>query len=109
MFYDERYSGVDLEGNPDFVDLAKAYGILGMNLKRKADIDKVLKKALNHPGPVIVNVEVVKHEEVFPMVPPGKPLEDTVLESPKKKKGRPVGRKNSPAKAGAKGPRAERK
>ena len=109
MFYDERYSGVDLEGNPDFVELAKAYGILGLNLKRKADIDKMLKKALNHPGPVIVNVEVVKHEEVFPMVPPGKPLEDTVLESPKKKKGRPAGRKNNPAKAGAKGPRAERK
>jgi acetolactate synthase I/II/III large subunit len=97
MFYDERYSGVDLEGNPDFVELAKAYGFLGLNLKRAADIRKVLQKALNHPGPVVVNVEVVKHEEVYPMVPPGKPLEDTVMEHPKKKKGRPAGRKNATA------------
>jgi acetolactate synthase-1/2/3 large subunit len=97
MFYDERYSGVDLEGNPDFVQLAKAYGILGLNLKRAADIPKVLKKALEHRGPVLVNVEVVKHEEVYPMVPPGKPLEDTVMEHPKKKKGRPAGRRATTA------------
>ncbi len=102
MFYDERYSGVDLEGNPDFVELAKAYGILAMNLKRSSDIQKVLKKALAHPGPVLVNVEVVKHEEVFPMVPPGKPLEDTVMEHPRRKPGRPAGRKNNSAKSGKK-------
>ena len=95
MFYDERYSGVDLEGNPDFVELAKAYGIFAQNLKRRADMKKVLKKALEHPGPALVNVEVVKHEEVYPMVPPGKPLEETVMEHPKKKKGRPAGRKNA--------------
>jgi acetolactate synthase I/II/III large subunit len=99
MFYDERYSGVDLEGNPDFVEIAKAYGIFAQNLKRPADIKKVLKKALEHPGPALVNVEVVKHEEVFPMVPPGKPLEDTVMEHPKKKKGRPAGRKTGAPKA----------
>ena len=102
MFYDERYSGVDLEGNPDFVELAKAYGVLGLNLKRAADIPKVLKKALEHPGPALVNVEVVRHEEVFPMVPPGKPLEDTVLYHPRRKPGRPAGRKNDPAKSGGK-------
>ncbi len=102
MFYDERYSGVDLEGNPDFVEVAKAYGILGLNLKRAADIQKVLKKALAHPGPVLVNVEVVKHEEVYPMVPPGKPLEETVMEHPRRKPGRPAGRKNNPAKSGKK-------
>ena len=99
MFYDERYSGVDLEGNPDFVELARAYGIFAQNLKRRADVTKVLKRALEHPGPALVNVEVVRHEEVYPMVPPGKTLEETVLEHPKKKKGRPAGRKN--AKAGA--------
>ncbi len=102
MFYDERYSGVILKGNPDFVVLAKAYGFLGLNLKRAADIQKVLKRALAHPGPVIVNVEVVKHEEVYPMVPPGKPLEDTMLCHPRKKLGRPAGSKNHPAKPGKK-------
>jgi hypothetical protein len=44
----------------------------------------------------------VKHEEVYPMVPPGKPLEDTVLEHPRRKPGRPAGRKNNPAKSGKK-------
>lgn len=102
MFYDERYSGVDLEGNPDFAELAKAYGILGLNLKRAADIPKVLKRALDHPGPAVVNVEVVHHEEVYPMVPPGKPLEDTVLEHPRRKRGRPTGRRSRPAPAAAK-------
>ena len=103
MFYDERYSGVDLEGNPDFVELAKAYGILGLNLKRAADIPKVLKKALEHPGPALVNVEVVRHEEVYPMVPPGKTLEETVMEHPRKKRGRPTGRKGPATKTGRKG------
>ena len=102
MFYEERYRGVDLEGNPDFVTLAKAYGFLGLNLKRRADMNKVLKKALEHPGPVIVNVEVIKHEEVFPMVPPGKPLEDTVMAHPRHPPGRPAGRKNNPAKSSRK-------
>ena len=60
----------------------------------------MLKKALEHPGPALVNVEVVQHEEVYPMVPPGKPLEDTVLCHPRRKPGRPAGRKNRPAKAG---------
>ena len=58
----------------------------------------VLKKALAHPGPVLVNVEVVNHDEVFPMVPPGKPLEDTITVHPRRKPGRPAGRKNNPAK-----------
>ncbi len=102
MFYDERFSQVDLRGNPDFVALAKSYGMLALNLKRGADIPKVLKRALEHPGPALVNVEVVMHEEVYPMVPPGKPLEETVLEHPRQKPGRPAGRKNKPAAARAK-------
>jgi acetolactate synthase-1/2/3 large subunit len=102
MFYDERYSGVDLEGNPDFVALAKAYGILGLNLKRAADIPKVLQKALAHPGPVLVNAEGEHHEEGVPMVPPGKPLEETVMEHPRRRRGRPAGRPGKPAAAGKK-------
>jgi acetolactate synthase-1/2/3 large subunit len=102
MFYDERFSQVDLRGNPDFVALAKSYGMLALNLKRGADIPKVLKRALEHPGPALINVEVVMHEEVYPMVPPGKPLEETVLEHPRQKPGRPAGRKNKPTAARAK-------
>ena len=97
MFYDERYSSVNLEGNPDFAKLAQSYGILGLNLKRAADIPKILKRALEHPGPVLVHAEVVPHEEVYPMVPPGKSLADVVLSHPRRKPGRPVGSRNKPA------------
>ncbi|MDR0993420.1 MAG: biosynthetic-type acetolactate synthase large subunit [Verrucomicrobiota bacterium] len=90
MFYDARYSGVDLEGNPDFVELAGAYGIYAQNLRRPADIEKVLKKALAHPGPALINAEVIKHEEVYPMVPAGRPLEDMILEHPRRRPGRPA-------------------
>ena len=48
LFFDNRLSGVDLEGNPDFVKLAEAYGAKGFRIRRTADIDKVLKQALDH-------------------------------------------------------------
>ena len=46
LFFDNRESGVDLEGNPDFVKLAEAYGIKGFNIKRPADVVKYSKKLL---------------------------------------------------------------
>ncbi|MDP6019220.1 MAG: biosynthetic-type acetolactate synthase large subunit, partial [Candidatus Latescibacteria bacterium] len=48
LFHDNRLSGVDLEGNPDFVKLAAAYGIDGWHLKRTADIDRILTQMLEH-------------------------------------------------------------
>ena len=39
-FFDNRLSGVDLEGNPDFVKLAEAYGVKGLRIRRPADIDR---------------------------------------------------------------------
>lgn len=97
MFYDERYSSVDLEGNPDFAKLAQAYGILGLNLKRATDIPKILKKAIEHPGPALINAEVVRRAEVYPMVPPGKSLAEVVLSHPRRKPGRPAGSRNKTA------------
>ena len=46
LFFDNRLSGVDLEGNPDFVKLAGAYGIKGWRIKRPAEVDRVLKAAM---------------------------------------------------------------
>ena len=48
LFYDERLSGVKLEGNPDFAKLAEAYGCKAFRLKRSADIKRVLKAALEY-------------------------------------------------------------
>ncbi|MFT5599050.1 MAG: acetolactate synthase-1/2/3 large subunit [Gammaproteobacteria bacterium] len=92
LFFDERESGVDLVGNPDFVKLAEAYGATGFNLKRPADVRKVLEKAIAHrDGPVLINAEVTKYENVFPMIPAGAALEDMLIEPPKEKMAKPTG------------------
>ena len=86
LFFDERQSGVDLVGNPDFVKLGKAYGIKGFRIKRPADVKKVLTQALNYnEGPCIIHAEVVKEDNVFPMIPAGASVKDMLIDAPKKK------------------------
>jgi acetolactate synthase-1/2/3 large subunit len=85
MFYDDRKSGVDLEGNPDFAKLAETFpGGLGLNLKRTGDIRKVLEKALEYnDGPCVINAFVEKTDNVFPMIPAGATLEEMLITEPK--------------------------
>ena len=92
LFFDNRYSGVDLEGNPDFVKLAEAYGAKGFRIRRTADIDKILKQALDHQeGPCIIHAECEKEDNVFPMIPAGAPISDMLIEAPKHKMAQPKG------------------
>jgi acetolactate synthase-1/2/3 large subunit len=93
LFFESRESGVDLEGNPDFAKLAEAYpGAKGLTLKRPADIRKILKRAMEYnDGPCVINAECVKTENVYPMIPAGRPLEDMLLEAPKGKVEKPTG------------------
>ena len=92
LFFENRESGVDLEGNPDFVKLAEAYGCKGINIKRPADVKKKLQEALDYnDGPVLINAECVKTDNVFPMIPAGAALEDMLIEPPKNKMAKPVG------------------
>jgi len=93
LFYDDRRSGVDLEGNPDFAKLIESYeNGKGLTLKRPADVRKILTRALQYnDGPCLVNAEVVKTENVFPMVPAGKALEDLLVEPPRHKMEKPTG------------------
>ena len=92
LFFDNRESGVDLQGNPDFVKLAEAYGVKAYNLKRAADVRKILSKALAYrDGPVLINAEVTKTANVFPMIPAGAALEDMLIEPPKVKLAKPTG------------------
>ena len=89
LFYDDRYSGVDLEGNPDFVKLGESYGCKGFRIKRPADVEKILKRAFDYnDGPCIIHAEVVKEDNVFPMVPAGGAAEDMIIEPPKTKNGK---------------------
>jgi acetolactate synthase-1/2/3 large subunit len=92
LFYDNRLSGADLEGNPDFVKLAQAYGIKGFRIRRAADVDRVLKAAIAYnDGPCVIDAEVVKEDNVFPMIPAGAALRDMIIERPKVKLEKPTG------------------
>ena len=92
LFFDNRLSGADLEGNPDFVKIAAAYDIPARRVTRAADVDKVLKWAMAHnDGPCLVEAEVVKEDNVFPMIPAGAPLSGMIIERPKVKLEKPTG------------------
>ena len=92
LFFDNRESGVDLVGNPDFVKLAESYGIKGWHIRRPADIERILQQALDYnEGPCLIEAECIKTENVFPMIPAGAALEDMMIEPPKHKLEKPAG------------------
>ena len=94
LFFDNRESGVDMMGNPDFVKIGEAYGIKGFHLRRTGDITKVLQKALDYnEGPCIIEAEVVKSDNVFPMIPAGAAVAEIIIDEPPsdKKLEKPVG------------------
>ena len=94
LFFDNRESGVDMEVNPDFVKVGEAFGVKGFHLRRAGDVTKVLKKALAYnEGPCIVEAEVVKADNVFPMIPAGAAVSDMLIDEPPKTKKlkKPVG------------------
>jgi len=92
LFFENRLSGVDLEGNPDFVKLAQAYGVKAFRIRRPADVDRILGEAHAwSQGPCVVVAEVVKEDNVFPMIPAGAPLSHMIIEKPKEKLEKPQG------------------
>ena len=92
LFYDNRLSGVELKGNPNFVKLAESYGMKGFRIRRSADVRRIITAALAYnDGPCLVDVEVEKEDNVFPMIPAGASLKEMILEAPKTKLAKPVG------------------
>jgi len=92
LFFENRLSGVDLEGNPDFVKLARAYGVQAWRIRRPAEVDKVLRRAHEYrDGPCLVVAEVVKEDNVFPMIPAGAPLSGMIIEKPRTRLEKPTG------------------
>lgn len=92
LFYDNHLSGVDLEGNPDFVMLAQSYGIKGISINFGDDIDAKITEALAYnEGPVVINCEVVKTDNVYPMIPAGSPYSSMLISAPTTKLEKPVG------------------
>jgi acetolactate synthase I/II/III large subunit len=92
LFYENRVSGADLEGNPDFVKLAQAYGVKAWRIRRAADVNRVLTAAHEFDdGPCVVVAEVVKEDNVFPMIPAGAAVRDMIIEPPRRRLDKPTG------------------
>ena len=71
LFNQRRYSFVDLEVNPDFETLAKAYGAQGVTLSTIEDLRSQLRALILSDEPVVINCVVEREENVFPMIPAG--------------------------------------
>ncbi len=78
LFWDKRYSQVDMGRWPDFVKLAEAYGATGMRLEDKHTLVEDMRTALATDGPVLVDVRVTREENTYPMIPAGQPARNMV-------------------------------
>lgn len=78
LFYEKRYSAVDLGNSPDFVKLAEAYGAEGIRVEKPQDIAPAVKEAFKCGKPALIDFMVNHEENIFPMVPPGKCLKDLI-------------------------------
>jgi acetolactate synthase I/II/III large subunit len=78
LFWDRRYSQVEMGASPDWVKLADAFGALGMRVTDKGDLVEAFKTALTEDGPVLVDVHVTKEENCYPMIPAGQAARDMV-------------------------------
>lgn len=79
MFHDRRYSFVDLEINPDFAALGKAYRIDSYRVENIDLLDDLLKKAFEVDKPILIDCVVTREENIFPMIPSGKSVHEMIL------------------------------
>ena len=77
LFYGKRYSHTKLE-NPDFVKIAEAYGAVGIRIEKKEEVRPAIEKAMHTKNVVVMDFKVEGEENVYPMVPAGKRLDDMI-------------------------------
>ena len=79
LFYGRRYSQTHIApGNPDFVAVAKGFGVEACRVTKPAEVRPALEKALAFDGPVIIDCHVEPEENVFPIIPPGATVKETI-------------------------------
>ena len=76
LFFNENYSEVDLSDNPDFAELARAFGIMAFTITRRDEVPAALTRLLAEKGPILLHVKIDSKENVWPLVPPGKSNSD---------------------------------
>ncbi len=78
LFFEHRYSFTHMV-NPDFLQIARAYGISSRRVEKPEELDSEVNRMLNHKGCFLLEVTVRKEENVFPMVPSGAPLNEILM------------------------------
>ncbi len=81
LFENKRYSGTPLSG-PDFAKLAQAYGWKGITVQHSDNIEAAIEEAYATDGPVLIDFQVEREVNVFPMVPQGKSIGEMITEAP---------------------------
>ena len=77
LFYEDNYVSVAMS-QPDFVKIADAYGIKSIRVTEKSEVDAAIEEANAHNGPVLLDFRVEAETNVWPMVPAGAALSETV-------------------------------
>ena len=79
LFFEKRYSFTELQ-NPDFITIAKGFGIDGSSVENRDHLEASIQKMIDHDGPYVLEVTIEKEDNVFPMVPAGASVSDIMLE-----------------------------
>ena len=80
LLYGKRYSQTNLDRGPDFVALAKAYGIDGYSATTEEEFKNALSTALSKNEPAVIDAKIFKDSFVLPMVSPSKSLKEMIEE-----------------------------
>lgn len=84
LFWNRRYSGVDIHIQPDFIKLADAYGAAGFRVESKEQVLPAIQESLKITDrPTILEFRIVREENVFPMIPAGQSIEEMMVRRPK--------------------------
>ena len=79
IFYEKRYSHTSMEGSPDFVRVAEAYGAKGLRAANEQEATAAIEQAMAEKGPVLIDFVVDAEENVYPMVAPNRPINEIII------------------------------
>jgi acetolactate synthase-1/2/3 large subunit len=70
LFFDENFSEIDLSDNPDFAEVARAFGIEAFTIDHRSEVEGAIERLLGTAGPILCHVRIDPRANVWPLVPP---------------------------------------
>ncbi len=80
LFYGNRFSQTDPHRQTDFAAVAEAFGVKGLRIHNDSEVESVLKEAFDSTEPVLIDCSISPDENVLPMIPPGKTVDEMITE-----------------------------